>query len=117
MIAGIRSKLESEVIIMEEIRHDLRRQDRRPCDNIVTILWRDTCGQEKFVNAKALDICELGLRVQMPEELPKHTYLTLRALKLGLLGRASVRHCTRLGGSKFAIGIEFTAGLRWTPRN
>jgi hypothetical protein len=33
------------------------------------------------------------------------------------VGHASVRHCTRTRGSKFAIGVEFTAGLHWTPRN
>jgi hypothetical protein len=96
-------------------RHDLRRQDRRPCDHIITVLWRDPGGQDKCVNAKALDISEGGLRLQMPEALPKQGYVSLRAPKLGLLGQASVRHCSRNGGSKFLIGVEFTAGLRWTP--
>ena len=100
----------------EEIRHDLRRQDRRPCDSSVTVLWRDGRGEEKFVNAKALDICESGLKLQMPEALPKQAYLTLRASKLGLLGPASVRHCTRISGSKYAVGVEFTAGVRWKPK-
>jgi hypothetical protein len=61
-------------------------------------------------------VCELGLRLQMPEALPRQTYLSLSAAKLGLMGRASVRHCNRIGGAKFAIGIEFTAGLRWSPK-
>jgi hypothetical protein len=101
----------------QEPRHDLRRQDRRKCDHSVTVLWRDSRGEEKFVNAKAVDICESGLRLQMPEELPRQAYLMLRALKLGLSGHASVRHCTRIGGAKFTIGVEFTAGLRWAPRD
>ena len=100
-----------------EARHDLRRQDRRPCDHNVTVMWRDLRGADKFVHTKALDICESGLRLQMPEALPRQTYLALSATKLGLMGHASVRHCTRTRGSRFAIGVEFTAGLRWTPKD
>jgi len=80
-------------------------------------MWRDLGGQEKFVQAKALDICETGLRLQMPEALSRQTYVALNAAKLGLVGHASVRHCTRVGGSRFTVGVEFTAGLHWTPKN
>jgi hypothetical protein len=97
-------------------RHDLRRQDRQACDHTVTVLWQDPGGQDKFVNAKALDISECGLRLQMPEAMATQRYLTIRAPKLGLLGHASVRHCARSAGSTFVIGVEFTAGLRWTPK-
>ncbi len=100
---------------MMETRHDLRRHDRRSCDHNVTVMWRDAGGAEKFAQAKALDICESGLRLQMPEALAKQTYLGLSATKLGLMGHASVRHCTRIRASKFTIGVEFTAGLRWKP--
>jgi hypothetical protein len=98
-------------------RHDLRRQDRHPCDQSVTVVWRGPLGEDKFVNAKALDICESGIRLQMPEAMQKQAYLTLSASKLGLMGNGSVRHCTRMRGSKFAVGVEFTAGLRWIPKN
>ena len=98
-------------------RHDLRRNDRRPCDHNVKVMWRDLAGQDKFTHAKALDISELGLRLQMPEALPHQAYLGLNAAQLGLTGHASVRHCTRIRGAKFAIGVEFTAGLRWTPKD
>jgi hypothetical protein len=78
-------------------------------------MWRDLRGEDKFVHTKAMDICELGLRLQVPEALPQQVYLTLSAPKLGLRGHASVRHCSRIRGSKFAVGVEFTAGLRWMP--
>ena len=82
-------------------RHDLRRRDRRACDHKVTVMWRDLRGQDKFAHAKTLDICEMGLRLQLPEELPRHTYLAISATKLGLVGHASVRHCMRIQGSSF----------------
>ena|SRR5579862_705178 len=97
-------------------RHDLRRRDRQACDQSVTVMWRSQRGEDKFVHTKALDICELGLRLQLPEALPKQTYLGLSATKLGLVGNASVRHCTRIHGAKFAVGVEFSSGLRWTPK-
>jgi len=96
--------------------NDLRRRSRRPCDGRVKVQWLDLHGQDKFFHAKALDICELGLRLETPEPLPAQTYLMLRASELGLLGHASVRYCTRLRGSKFAVGVEFTAGLQWAPK-
>jgi hypothetical protein len=51
----------------------------------------------------------------MPEPPPVHTYMTIRAKKLGLLGDASVRYCLRTTASKFAVGAEFSGGLRWAP--
>jgi hypothetical protein len=33
---------------------------------------------------------------------------------LGVHGRASVRSCTRKG-TKYVVGLEFSAGLKWKP--
>ena len=96
-------------------RHDLRRHERRPCEHIVTVLWRDARGDNKFANARAVDISERGMRLHMPEAPPLHSYVTLRASKLGILGNASVRYCFRTATSNFAVGAEFTAGLAWVP--
>ena len=97
-------------------RKDLRRAERQPCDHSVTVTWRGAGGEDRFTQAKAIDICESGLRLQMPESLDRQSYLTLRASKLNLVGPASVRHCTRIRGGKFAVGLEFSGGMRWTPR-
>ena len=99
---------------METTRHDLRRQDRVNCSQTVTVMWRDNRGEEKFANAQALDVSAHGLRLQMPEAVPHQTSITLRAAKLGLHGRASVRHCFRKGG-RFAVGVQFAGDMRWTP--
>ena len=96
-------------------RHDLRRQDRQACEHKITVTWRDARGDNKFAIARATDISESGIRLQMPEELPAHSYVAVRATKLGLLGNASVRYCLRTAASKYAVGAEFTSGLRWTP--
>jgi hypothetical protein len=96
-------------------RHDLRRQERRPCEHNVTVIWRDARGENKFAVARAIDISESGIRLQMPEAPPLHSYVTLRAAKLGLLGNASVRHCFRTAASRHVVGAEFSTGLQWTP--
>jgi PilZ domain len=96
-------------------RHDLRRQDRRQCGHNITVTWRDARGDNKFAIARAIDISESGIRLHMPEPPPLHTYVMIRAAKLGLLGNASVRHCIRTTASKYAVGAEFTAGLQWIP--
>jgi len=96
-------------------RHDLRRHERQDSDSTVVVMWRDASGNDKFANARALDISDVGLRLQMPEPLRPQSYITLRAEKLGIHGQASVRHCSGRGG-KYIIGVEFSAGLR-RPRS
>lgn len=100
-----------------ETRRDLRRNARRPCEQQVTVMWRGSQGDDKYVITKAVDISELGLRLQMPEGLQRQTYLTVSSPKLGLSGRASVRHSGRMHGAKFSVGVEFASGMRWTPKD
>jgi PilZ domain len=93
-------------------RHDLRRQNRQECTPTVKIMWCDSTGHDKFANAMALDISEMGMRLKVPEALPFQCRVTLRSEKLKLHGEASVRHCGRLGTS-YSIGLEFARGIRW----
>jgi hypothetical protein len=74
-------------------------------------MWREA-GQDRFVQAKALDVCEWGLRFEMPHAPAVQTCLALAAPRLGLTGSASVRHATRLRNTNFAVGVEFASGLR-----
>jgi hypothetical protein len=95
-------------------RHDLRRQNRVDCSLTVKIMWCDSSGHDKFANATALDISELGMRLKVPEALRVQSSVTLRSEKLRLQGEASVRHCSRLG-TNYAVGFEFSRGVRWVP--
>jgi len=96
-------------------RHDLRRQDRQLCEHKITVTWHDAGGQNKFAIARVMDISKSGIKLLMPEAPPLHSYVTLKAIQLGLLGNASVRYCVRTAASKYAVGAEFSGGLRWTP--
>ena len=95
-------------------RHDLRRLNRQDCSPTVKIMWCDSSGHDKFANATALDVSEMGMRLKVPEALPVLSSVTLRSEKLHLHGQASVRHCSRFG-TNYAIGLEFSRGVRWSP--
>lgn len=95
-------------------RHDLRRENRQNCNAPVGIMWRDAAGDEKFMIAPMQDISKSGAGLEIVEPLPVRSFVTLRAGKLGLHGRASVRYCSS-HGLKFRIGVEFTGGFRWQP--
>ncbi len=79
-------------------------------------MWRET-GQDRFAHAKALDICEWGLRLQMPLAPALQTPLMLAAPGLGLAGSASVRYSMRMRNTNFAVGVEFASGLRWKQKD
>lgn len=95
-------------------RHDLRRHNRQDCSPKVKIMWCDASGNDKFANALALDVSETGVRLKVPEALAVQSCVTLRSENLKLHGQASVRHCSRLG-TTYAIGLEFSRGVRWSP--
>jgi hypothetical protein len=96
------------------VRHDLRRHVREECTPKVKIMWCDTSGHDKFANATALDISEMGMRLKVPEALPVQSCITMRSEVLKLHGQASVRYCSRLG-TTYAVGLEFGRGVRWSP--
>ena len=97
-------------------KYDLRRKPRTVCSHNVTVVWRDSNGYEKYATTKTLDISETGMCMQLPESLPKLQPLLLRASKLGLCGNASVRHCMRVNGNQYVIGVQFASDMRWKPK-
>jgi hypothetical protein len=56
------------------------------------------------------------MRIKVPAAIDKGVYVTFSALKLPLQGTASVRSCKQQGLG-YVIGLEFTGGLRWKPKN
>ena len=93
-------------------RHDMRRENRQNYAQPVGIMWRDSAGDDKFMNAPVRDISKSGIGLQILEPVPVRSFVTLCADKLGIHGRASVRYCSRQG-LKYCIGVEFTGGMRW----
>jgi hypothetical protein len=98
-----------------EQKGELRRKARSAVNAPVEIGWTDRQGNEQLVRATVVNISEDGIRVLLPEKLTPHTYVILRAGRLGLHGRASVRNCLKQG-TKYVAGLEFSGGLKWKPQ-
>lgn len=81
----------------------------------MVVTWCDEEGHDKFANARALDVSDIGLRLQIPVRIREKSYISLRCEALGIHGRASVRYCSR-AGNKYIIGVEFAAGLKRRAR-
>jgi hypothetical protein len=94
---------------------ELRRHARAEKSSPVQIAWKDRSGVDKYVMGRSLDISASGMRVEIPEPIDKQTYITLQCVALGLHGSASVRTCSRKG-MKYVLGLEFSAGLQWKPK-
>jgi len=90
----------------------MRRQARIELAVPVDLMWTDRQGHERFTTARAVDICESGIRLQVPEALPERSFVRLRADRIALAGTASVRTCIKKG-TKFMVGLEFSGGMTW----
>jgi hypothetical protein len=88
---------------------DLRRTERIPSQERVSVGWADSSGSPKFVLAKCLNISEEGISLRVAEPVPVRTYVTLRCEKLKIAEHASVKYCVRQN-SWYQIGLEFTPG-------
>lgn len=95
---------------------ELRRHARAEKSSPVQMVWKDRAGVDRYVNGKSLDISAAGMRVEISQPIDKQTYVTLQCAALALHGTASVRTCTRKG-TKYVIGLEFSAGLKWKPKD
>jgi PilZ domain len=92
----------------------LRRHHRIETRSIVQLVWKDQLGNEKYTKARALDVSESGMRVEVPERIPERSYITFRADELSLHGTGSVRSCQGKG-LKYIVGLEFSTGMKWKP--
>ncbi len=93
----------------------LRRHSRAEKSSPLQIVWQDRTGTDKYVQGKSLDISSSGMRVELTEQIDRGTYVTVQCAALGVHGRASVRSCIRKG-LKFILGLEFSGGLAWKPK-
>ena len=95
---------------------DLRRHARSARSERIQLVWKNRQGVDGFLTGRIVDVSESGVRVEVSDPLEKQTYVTLQAAGLGLHGSASVRTCTRKG-MKYLVGLEFSAGLKWKPKD
>ena len=95
---------------------NLRRHARVAVDSPVQALWRDRSGSDNAVNGRVVDVSELGIRIRVPAPIDKGAYVSFNASKVPLHGTGSVKSCKQQGLA-YLVGIEFTSGLRWKPKD
>src|SRR5262245_31191395 len=94
-------------------RKDMRRHQRYAVDSrVLQVCWIDSAGKMKMTRARALNISEGGMALELPEGALSLSLIRFESSRFQVRGSGAVRHCRRVG-PKFVVGIEFSDGLRW----
>lgn len=91
----------------------LRRHIRQEFASKVWLTW-DGGGLLKQSACRGLDISVSGMRVASTEPIPAGTLVNFRVQGTMFVGAGSIRSCTH-ERMRYAIGVEFSQGVRWDP--
>jgi hypothetical protein len=90
-------------------RSEHRSAKRLPVDYRFSIFSNDASGQ-RYIPARGINMSRSGALVETEEPVVIGSVVSVKVNKLGLMGSASVRHCTVKGG-RFRIGLHFPSPL------
>lgn len=104
---------------MSNMTDNLNMQNRRVdprmlCADLVKIEWRDKNGLDHTVVANLEDISSTGACLQLEEDVPLQSAVTMTHEKGSYEGR--VRYCIFKDIGYF-LGVEFEPGHRWTAKH
>ncbi len=88
-----------------ESRSEHRSAKRLPVDYRFSIYSNDPAGQ-RYIPARGVNMSRSGALVEAEEPVSIGSIVAVKINKLGLMGSASVRHCTIKSG-RFRIGLHF----------
>src|SRR5437763_16899732 len=82
---------------------------------VLQVSWLDMKGKMRVTRTRALNICEDGIALILPEPVMP-LMVRFKSERFKLHGVGKVKHCRRTGGS-YVVGLQFTDGLHWqSPR-
>jgi hypothetical protein len=90
-------------------RGEHRSAKRLPVDYRFSIFSNGEEGQ-RYIPARGINMSRSGALVETEEPVGIGAVVSIKVNKLGLMGSASVRHCTGKGG-RFRIGLHFPSPL------
>jgi hypothetical protein len=93
-----------------KVKRNSRKQERTECSGLVRTCWETGRGEIRYALAKFVDISRYGMGIQLTEEIPARTFVTVRSEELKISGTGISRYCIRRGG-KYIVGLEFSGGL------
>ena len=70
--------------------------------------WEDSRGQSRFLQAKAVDVSDSGVRLETSEPIEAGTHVKIWIEHSDTSGNAVVRHCNRTG-RLYVLGVEFSS--------
>lgn len=76
-----------------------------PSDKPVRLAWLNASGQVKCVPGRCIDVSSSRIHIEVPEQIPLHSRVMLRADGISIAGSASVKYLTRCG-AKFILVLE-----------
>jgi len=88
-----------------EPRAEHRSAKRLPVDYRFSLYSNDPAGQ-RYIPARGVNMSRSGALVEAEEPVSIGSIVAVKINKLGLMGSASVRHCTIKSG-RFRIGLHF----------
>jgi len=88
---------------------DNRKIKRLPVDYRCSLFSREAAGQ-RYIPARGINMSRAGALIETEEAVAIGSVVSIKVNKLGLMGTASVRHCTAKGG-RFRIGLHFPSPL------
>jgi hypothetical protein len=94
---------------------DKRKEQRRFTNAMFAVVWQDARGQNRSIRVRGLNVSKSGMRIESSEEIDPGAPVSLRAERLDLSGKATVRNCTRRG-SAYVVGLEFSEEIKRTLR-
>ena len=83
-----------------------RSHARVPVNYRFSIYANQPEAKQRSMTARGINMSKAGALVEAPSPISVGTVVYLKAPELGLMGEATVRHCT-VKGSKFRIGLHF----------
>ena len=83
-----------------------RSHARLPVNYRFSIYANHSEAKQRSMVARGINMSKAGALVEASQPISVGTVVYLKAPELGLMGEATVRHCT-VKGSKFRIGLHF----------
>jgi hypothetical protein len=83
-----------------------RSHARLPVNYRFSIYANQPEAKQRSMTARGINMSKAGALVEAPHPISVGTVVYLKAPELGLMGEATVRHCT-VKGSKSRIGLHF----------
>ena len=87
-------------------RVDHRYHKRLPVKYQLSVFAEDQQAGQLSLPARGINMSRSGVLIETEEPLPIGSMVYIKVKELGLMGMATVRHCTPKG-SKFRVGLHF----------